>query len=185
MLIFYQMVTIIFEAHGTTIDNEAHRASGHNDVELSKKGEEEARDLGGRYKNLDFDAVFCSDLQRSFRTAEIAFQGRGVNIIRDPRLRECDYGDMTRHASEEIEEEKPRRIEEPFPNGESYTETNQRMKEFLKSLRQLYDGKKVLIIGHRATQYGLESLILGKSLTDLVKEKFVWQPGWQYELDKI
>ncbi len=26
------MITIIFEAHSTTTDNEAHLASGHNDI---------------------------------------------------------------------------------------------------------------------------------------------------------
>lgn len=39
------MTTIIFEAHGTTFDNERGFASGHN-VALSSLGEEHARELG-------------------------------------------------------------------------------------------------------------------------------------------
>ena len=35
------MLTIIFEAHGTTFDNEAHLSSGHNDVALSSLGEQQ------------------------------------------------------------------------------------------------------------------------------------------------
>lgn len=67
------MITIIFESHATTFDNEAHLSSGHNDVALSPLGIKQAKELGERYKNVHFDVIFCSDLQRSYKTAEIAF----------------------------------------------------------------------------------------------------------------
>ena len=178
------MVTIIFESHATTYDNEAHRASGFNDVELSPKGAEEARGLGKRYEDEHFDAIFCSDLRRAYKTAEIAF-GDKYKIIKDARLRECDYGDYTGRASEEIERERPMRIKEPFPNGESYTQTNIRMKSFLEDLLKEYDGKRVMIIGHRATQYGLKYFVQGIPLEEITTEKFVWQPGWKYEFDRL
>lgn len=154
------MVTIIFESHATTFDNEAHLSSGHNDVELSPLGIQQAKELGKRYENECFDVIFCSDLQRSYKTAEIAF-GKKFPIIQDKRLRECDYGDLTRHPSSEVDPIKIKRITEPFPNGESYEQTSKRMKEFLDDLRKNYEGKKVLIVGHRATQYGLEYWING------------------------
>jgi broad specificity phosphatase PhoE len=47
----------------------------------------------------------------------------------------------------------------PFPNGESYIQTTERVKDFLKYLLDNYDGKTIMVIGHRATQYGLEHLI--------------------------
>lgn len=168
-------------AHATTYDNEAHRASGFNDAELSPRGIKEAQEKGERYADDYFDAVFCSDLQRAFKTAEIAF-GDKYKIIRDARLRECDYGDYTGHGSEEIERERPLRITEPFPNGESYTQTTARMRSFLQDLLRDYDGKRVLIIGHRATQYGLKNVIDGVPLEEITTEKFIWQPGWKYEL---
>lgn len=61
------MVTIIFEAHRTTLDNEDHKSSGHFDVELSPLGIKQAQELGERRKNEHLDAIFCSDLQRSFK----------------------------------------------------------------------------------------------------------------------
>ena len=178
------MVTIIFESHATTYDNEAHRASGFNDVELSLRGIEEAKEKGDRYKDDFFDAVFCSDLQRSYKTAEIAF-GDKYKIIKDARLRECDYGDHTGLSSGEIEKERPYRIAEPFPNGESYTQTNARMKSFLEDLLKDYEGKRVMIIGHRATQYGLKHYVQGVPLEEITTEKFIWQPGWKYELHTL
>lgn len=179
------MVTIIFEAHSTTLDNEAHRSSGHNNVDLSELGIEQSKELGERYKNKNFDAIFCSDLLRSYKTAEIAFKDRGFSIIKDTRLRECDYGDLTCHPSTEVDVEKPKRISVKFPNGESYEDTAVRMKSFLKDLLKNYDGKKVMIIGHRATQYGLEHWIKGVSLYDAITARWKWQHGWIYELNQL
>ncbi|MDB5260387.1 MAG: Phosphoglycerate mutase [Candidatus Nomurabacteria bacterium] len=173
------MITIIFEAHGTTYDNEQHLSSGWNDVELSERGIEQSKELGERYKDDQFDAIFTSDLKRAYDTAEIAFEDR-FKIITDERLRECNYGDFTQQPSEIVDVEKPRRIYDRFPNGESYEETTIRMKEFLEELRENYSGKKIMIIGHRATQYGLDYLIKGISLEELASTPFKWQPGWEY-----
>lgn len=176
------MITIIFESHATSFDNEKHLSSGHFDVGLSPLGEKQAKELGQRYQNEQFDAIFCSDLQRSYKTAEIAF-GNRFPIIKDSRLRECDYGDLTQHPSDEVEPLKVDHIVEPFPNGESYEDCLKRMKDFLDELRQKYHGRdiNVLIIGHRATQYGFEHWINGVDLKTLVTTPFKWQPGWVYK----
>lgn len=178
------MVTVIFEPHGTTLDNEAHLASGHNDTALSPLGEQQSKEMGERYKNDSFAAIFCSDLQRAYRSAEIAFRKK-FPIIRDARLRECDYGDYTQRPSAEVEKEKPQRIAVPFPNGESYMQTTARMKSFLADLLKKYDGKNVMVIGHRATQYALENLIDGVPLETIVPAPWKWQPGWRYKLIKL
>ena len=56
------------------------------------------------------------------------------------------------------------------------------MKNFIDELKQNYDGKTVLVVGHRATQYALDHFILGKPMDEIVSAKFKWQPGWEYEL---
>jgi broad specificity phosphatase PhoE len=160
-------LTLIFEAHGTTFDNEAHLSSGWNDVALSPLGERQSVEMGQRYKDDHFDAIFCSDLQRAYKSAEIGF-GTKWPIIRDARLRECNYGDLTQKPSEIVDAEKPQRISTPFPNGESYTQTTARMKSFLDDLKKNYDGKRVMVIGHRATQYGIENVLNGVPLEKLV-----------------
>lgn len=177
-------VEIIFEAHGTTYDNEAHLSSGHNDVELSPLGIQQSKEIGERYANEHFNAIFCSDLQRAYKSAEIAF-GDKFPVIKDARLRECDYGDLTQHPSAEVDVEKPKRIHEPFPNGESYEQTSARMKTFLQDLLRDYDGKSVMIVGHRATQYGLEHWIKELPLEQVVPAPWKWQPGWSYTLAKV
>jgi len=176
------MVTIFFESHATTVDNEAGLASGWVDCELSALGIKQAKEMGERYQNMNFDAVFCSDLQRSYRTAEIAFARRSWPIFRDKRLRECDYGEMSRETSENQEMEKFNRINQSFPGGESYQQAVWRVGNFLRDLLKKYDGKTVLIIGHRATQYGLEHWVNGAPLKTAVTAPWQWQPGWIYKM---
>lgn len=176
------MVTIIFETHSTTFDNEAALASGQYDAELSPLGERQALELGRRREHEHFDAIYCSDQQRSYRTAEIAFPQRHDRIIRDPRLRECNYGTWARKPDAEVKAEKPNRITLPFPGGESYQRTTNRMRAFLTDLLQQHNGERVLIIGHRATQHGLEHLINGVPLERAVTAPWKWQPGWEYQL---
>jgi len=173
-------MTIIFESHATSLENEAKLSSGWNDVDLSELGLHQAAELGERYRDKLPDAVFCSDLQRSHKTADIAFKGTSVPIFIDSRLRECDYGDLTHAPQAEVEGQRGEHVHVPFPNGESYEDTSRRMGEFLGDLKRSYAGKTVMIVGHRATQYGLEEHVLGRKLDEVVSEPWKWQPGWVY-----
>jgi len=179
------MVIIIFESHGTTYDNENDVSSGHADAKLSPLGKKQAKKLGERYKDKLLDAIFCSDLSRSYETGEIAFKDRNIPIIKDKRLRECDYGDFTQNPSEKVEALKEKYVKTPFPSGESYEQTSKRMKDFLLDLLRDYDGRTVMIIGHRATQCGLEHWINGVLLKKIVTAPWEWQPGWTYHLKKM
>lgn len=176
------MVSIIFESHATSVDNKAGRASGWNNPKLSSKGVQNAKDLGKRRPQKNLDAVFCSDMERAYRTAVLAYGDDPGFVFQDWRLRECDYGDFTLKPKEVISEERIKRIDRPFPNGESYQDCMRRMKAFLDDLKAKFDGKKVMVIGSRATHYGLEHWLTGKSLEECITEAWEWQPGWEYQL---
>lgn len=177
------MVTIIFESHATTYDNESGVASGWNDARLTQTGNDQAKAMGERYRGQMPDAIFCSDLQRSVRTAMIGFDSLNpLSLYTDWRLRECNYGDMNGDDKAQLEAKKPQFITLPFPKGESYVQCADRMASFLADLKTRWEGKTVLIIGHRATQYGLEHWINNKPLEQVVLEPWQWQPGWNYQL---
>ena len=126
------MIELIFETHATSVDNENGLASGHWDAPLSALGENQAVALGHRYPAGVEMGVFCSDLRRSYATAEIAFRGREDIVIRkDPRLRECDYGRWTRAPHTQVAEARASRVDVPFPDGESYLECTKRISAFL------------------------------------------------------
>jgi broad specificity phosphatase PhoE len=115
-------------------------------------------------------------------TAEIAFGDRGVPIVPDARLREYDYGDLTQHAVAEVEAEFPRRIAEPFPNGESLEMVVRRVGAFLRDRWPNDDGKTLVVIGHRATRYGLEYWCGEQTLAEIVASAWPWLdvPIWRY-----
>lgn len=171
---------IYFAAHGTTTDNEEKIASGWKDVELSDLGKQQAKEMAEQFKSISLDLVCCSDLERSIQTVRLAF-GDKIPVIVDARLRELNYGDYNGKPSETVENMKIQHIKEPFPSGESYEQAMQRTQEFYRELKEKYDNKTVLVVGHRATQYGLDTLINGRSLEELLSVKFKWQPYWIYE----
>ena len=94
------MVAIWYEAHAQTHDNAGGVASGHRDVGLTDLGREQARGpKRARYRGEHFDVVLTSDTQRAYDTARLMFEGRGIPIVQDARLRECDYGDLEGEAA--------------------------------------------------------------------------------------
>lgn len=172
---------LIFETHATSADNEARLASGWFDVDLSPTGERQARELGERRAGEVLAAVYCSDLRRSFRTAEIAFGSRRVPIVRDPRLRECDYGTLTRHPVEDLEALRQTYIDVPFPNGESYMDVVRRVRAWSVDARQEHGSATVLVVAHRATYYAFEHLFRHRAPADVIGARWQWQPGWNYQ----
>lgn len=159
-------------------------ASGWFDVDLSPLGAgEQLHECAKRYGELALDAIFTSDLQRAYKTACAVAANRPLPVFIDSRLRECDYGDLTRHPKQEVEQQKLLRMTDPFPNGESYEECMVRIHDFLSYLEANYQGKTVLIIGHKATHYGIENFVLKKPLDECISETWSYQPGWKYELN--
>ena len=175
-------VAILFETHATSTDNEAGIATGWLDGELSATGRREAAELGERRRDGGFAAVFTSDLARAVQTAEIAFAGAGVSIRRDPRLRECNYGRLNGMPVAALEHERPLRVEDPFPEGESYRDVVARVGAFVAELQPEFEGARVLVIGHAATRWALDHLLDGTDLAPLVTAPFDWREGWSYTL---
>ncbi len=177
------MITLTFEAHSTSYDNEAKLASGFNDVDLSPLGLEQAKNMGERHTNSPISAIYTSDLQRAYKTAIIAFGERHIPLFTDARLRECNYGDYTQIDADVVKAMKLKCISTPFPNGESYEQVCARMADFLDEISTRHQsGEHILIIGHRGTQYGIECYIEGKTVEQAVTAPWQWQPGWRYEL---
>jgi alpha-ribazole phosphatase/probable phosphoglycerate mutase len=175
-------IEIIFETHSTSTDNEAGIATGWLDGELSELGRHQAVELGERRGNGRHAAVFTSDLARAVETAELAFAGAGVPIHQDRRLRECNYGRLNGMPTSVLEAERRRRVEEPFPEGESYRQVVRRVEAFLADLVPVFEDRQVLVIGHAATRWALDHLLTGTDLADLVNAPFAWREGRSYQL---
>jgi broad specificity phosphatase PhoE len=176
-------VELIYETHATSTDNEAGIATGWLPGELSETGRRQARELGERRRDEGLAVVFSSDLRRAVETARLAFDGTGLPYLQDRRLRECDYGELNGASVAQVRVERRRRIDEPFPGGESYQQVVDRTAEFLADLVRDWDGGRVLVIAHSANLWALEVLVHGRRLTEFLDAPFAWQPGWRYRVE--
>lgn len=178
-------VKITYFVHGTTTDNEQDLATGWDQGELSELGIKQAKELGDQVKDRRFDVVFCSDLQRAIDSARLAFQEK-YPIIEDARLREANYGELTRRPSDSFKNDLPSFVEQPFPKGESYRDVERRIADFIAFLKKEYEGKHVAVVAHQAPQLALDVLVKGKTWEKAIAEDWrhtkSWQPGWEYKL---
>lgn len=180
------MIKITYFVHGTTTDNEKEISSGWKDVELSELGIKQSKELKEQTKDKKFDVVFCSDLKRAHDSAKLSWEGI-YPIIPDARLRECNYGKLNGASSAIVEPmQEDECILNKFPEGESYEDVKTRISDFLKFLKENYEGKHVAIVGHKAPQLSLDVLLKGKTWKEALRDDWrkikSWQPGWEYEL---
>ena len=176
-------VGLVYETHSTSVDNERGTATGWLDGELSARGREQAAELGRRRRDDRVSMVYVSDLGRAVETAEIAFAGTDIPVRQDPRLRECDYGELNGAPVGEVAAVRRLRVEEPFPGGESYRQVVERTRSFLDDVAARHDGERILVIAHSANRWALQHLLDGALLEELVDAPFDWQPGWTYLLN--
>jgi probable phosphomutase (TIGR03848 family) len=93
-----RMTTVLLVRHGRTKANSDGVLAGWTPgVLLDEKGEEQARMLGERMREVPLRAVVASPLERTQQTADLLLSGRDAPVERhtDERVGECRYGDWT------------------------------------------------------------------------------------------
>lgn len=170
--------------HSTTCDNEAGLATGWTDSPLSAKGRVQAKELQ-LLVSQNFDVVFCSDLSRAIETASTAFGSKSL-IKQDWRLREINYGELSQKSSKEVKKDLMKHVNHPFPNGESYSDVANRMREFVQYLKQTYCENSIAVVAHQAPQLALDVILKAKTWAQAFQDDWrnthAWQPGWIYEV---
>lgn len=176
-------VKIIYLVHGTTTDNIEHKATGWNSGILSEKGIEQSIELKKKINLNEIDLVISSDLKRAMDSAEYTFKDL-KEILHDKRIRECNYGDLNGADSSLVKYEE--HIINPFPNGESLKDVEERLKKFCGYLLENYNGKTIALVAHKAPQLALEVITKKITWEQAIKQDWrktkSWQPGWIYEI---
>jgi broad specificity phosphatase PhoE len=177
-------IEIVFETHALSEDNERGIATGWLPGRLSERGRANAAETGRRRRDDGIAAVFTSDLRRAAQTAQIAFGDTDVPILYDWRLRECDLGTRNGSPAADVLLDRSDFCDRPYPGGESHGQAIARVAGFLADLPTRWARRRVMLIGHLATYRGLEHVINGRTVRDLVEAEFEWRAeGWQYRLD--
>lgn len=104
------MPELVLVRHGLSRWNREGRFSGWADVDLSKEGEDQAREVGEALKRegFTFDLAVTSVLKRTIRSQWLildALDQQWVPVVADWRLNERHYGALTGRNRAEIEKE--------------------------------------------------------------------------------
>ena len=174
-------VKVIYFVHGTTTDNTEHKSTGWIPGELTEKGIQQSIDLKDQINLNEIDLVISSDLKRAIDSANYTFKGL-KEIFHDSRIRECNYGDLNgKDASLVVYED---HITEPFPNGESLKDVENRVRDFCNYLKENFDGKTIAVVAHKAPQFAFEVITNGITWEEAIENDWrktkSWQPGWKY-----
>jgi broad specificity phosphatase PhoE len=153
--------TLYIVRHGQTEWNKEGRMQGHMDSPLTAEGLEQAKLLGKRLKNVEFDAAFSSDLLRARRTAEIVALEHNLVVTTTEALREKRLGTLEGKKEAMLREELKELMEKfdlltPeekykhkfFEDMESDDEIATRFITYLREIAVAYRGKTILIVCH-------------------------------------
>ena len=78
--------------HGQTDWNKQGLWQGHKNNPLNDTGLTQAKKIAPKLKDLGIESIFASDLKRVEQTHNLAFEGSGLKVFTDSRLREAHAG---------------------------------------------------------------------------------------------
>jgi probable phosphoglycerate mutase len=134
--------------HGETGWSLSSRHTSRTEIPLTEQGEQDARKLGERLRDLRFSQVFTRPRQRARRTCELAGLGPVAKI--EPDLAEWDYGDYEGQHSVDIRKGRPdwNLFRDGCPRGEMPAQVSDRADRLIARLRALDGNVALFSHGH-------------------------------------
>ena len=134
------MLELYLIRHGQSTSNKEGRIQGQQDVPLSPEGLRQADALAKRLKEVSFDSIYSSDLQRAKQTALQVYPEN--SLILNARLREIHLGHFEGRLWDELDEQEREQFSRfltghydlPVPGGESSDDLRFRALAWLESL---------------------------------------------------
>lgn len=160
--------------HGEIEKGEEKRFIGQVEVPLSIKGHLQAVYLGDEFKKYDFKHIFCSDISRCVKTAEIIAHKQDKEITVLNELREINLGKWDGKTFKEIKEKYPKEFNERGenftsfcpPEGESFEDLSKRILPVFKDITEKAMGD-ILIVSHAGVNRVILCDLLGIPLDDI------------------
>ena len=167
---------IVLIRHGETDANRGRIFQGQTGLGLNSRGREQAQLLGARLKQTDLrlDALYASDLNRAWETAEIVGDYVGLTPMAEPGLREVYLGAWQGLSYEEAAAQFAdewaawRRGEDVRRGGgENYTDLQTRMLTTLERLARAHPDQTIACVSHGAAIKLFVAGVLGIPFTRL------------------
>ena len=147
--------TILFVRHGQTATTGKSLPGRAPGLHLAPAGREQADAVAARVAALPrIDAVYSSPLERTRETAAPIAKARGLKVVAERGLVECDFGEWTGAELKDLFK-KPewttvQRYPSSFrfPGGESFVEMSARICATAVKLREQHPGGVVVAVSH-------------------------------------
>ncbi|MBE0514977.1 histidine phosphatase family protein [Sulfurimonas sp.] len=125
--------------------------NGHNDICLSQKGKLQAKEVAKELDELEFDAVFCSDLRRARETLKHSLHAK--DAIFSERLREKSWGKHEGLSFDAIIAQGEMEYKDFLQwiealDGEPHEEYEKRVKEFFFEFLPSLEKENILVVTH-------------------------------------
>jgi broad specificity phosphatase PhoE len=168
--------------HGQTAWNADGRFQGQSDIPLDATGRSQALALGAYLSNVAFAFAVASDLSRATETAQAILANRDVELERDPRWREMQFGAWEGLTWKEIVARNPELAERPAnaprfytpQGGESFEAVGERVADAVASLAErASEGSRILVVTHAGPLHALLRVLLGESEAAALGVRFV------------
>jgi broad specificity phosphatase PhoE len=167
------MVKIVSLRHAETNAKAKDITLGRMDWPINENGIKSTKDLVNS-KILDkyqIDMIISSPLERAIQTAQIISDSLHIGIVVDEHIVERDYGEMSGLSWIEFEKTYPdlakvntKIFQEYLPSGESIQQVESRVNEFIKKVKNQYDGKTILLVSHTGVIRILKRILDNKSV---------------------
>lgn len=142
--------------HGETDWNREKRFQGSRDIPLNALGIQQAEESAALLRGNSFDAIYTSDLQRAFQTAQCIAERMGLKVIKERGLREIDMGIWEGKTIYDIQTQYPEQWvqwqKNPLsvvpPPGESIEHVAQRVYRAVDEIAAAHPGGRLVIVSH-------------------------------------
>lgn len=147
---------IIAIRHGETAWNVDSRLQGHLDIPLNDVGLWQARQAALALADEPIDAIYSSDLQRAWVTAQAIAETTQAPLTAHQGLRERSFGVLQGHTFEELEAKEPeqayrwRKRDPAFApeGGESLIALRERITGTTYALAAQHVGGQIVLVAH-------------------------------------
>lgn len=146
------------------------------DIHNPEETRPELRD-GGEEKTPRLTAIYCSDLRRAVRSAEIIAEPHGLDPIQVPALRERNFGIWEGLTFTEIKERYPLEFEAWAENplkyspigGESTLDMSLRVTRAMENIVENHPGEEIAIVAHGGVNRIVLCQIMGIPLENIFR----------------
>jgi len=128
--------------HCETISNCQRRYLGHSDSPLSDIGKNQAKEIAEKLSGSKIEAIFSSDLERALLSATPLAKNLNLEIFKEPRLREINFGLIENLTYEQAMNLYPKEMNSWYsdflnqspPSGEHFKDLECRVFDFIDYL---------------------------------------------------